>query len=559
MSLDDRLDSFQGWATDGLDRLVVWMEKERLALFLIFLYVLAIGTARDLIEYFLLDPEFVSTPHPWIYSIAHHVAFYLVVFMGLVFLLAAFSGRGTKRCINYVSMFYWIIILPPIIDHYLFGLDENYAYFSITDFINAIFHFSGEKFHPGQALEVGVVIFALIAYTVWTNRQLLYSVRDRVLTFVRIGLLVIFTFVALFIVATPASFLPVSPDEFPYFELTRYYQYHLFFFLYYLVAAVVLALAITYLAAKGRFANLFRSMRPAQTLLFVGIVGAGIVTGWMYSGSLDLVTKIMETPYWVNWAFAGVALITAILAWQVSTIWNDISDRATDSPKRGSRVLASGAMDPRTLWQISLVLAFSALACSFLLSIQQTLVIALVLGLSYVYSFKPVRFKDHVLSPILIGLGTFLAFLFGCLTPYSEVEVISSGSDAMAYLTGSVIFPVLTQEAFLLGFFMFLGLAIGSMVTDVDGYEEDLAARVRTVYTDLGLERGVKAVSLLILIGALTPLFLFHSYVDVAVFASLGALAALLFLKYKSSRMVMVVALMGLAYAALRYMEVLAF
>ncbi|MDD1747175.1 MAG: UbiA family prenyltransferase [Methanomassiliicoccales archaeon] len=559
MSLDDRLDSFQTWATEGLDRLVVWMEKERLPLFLIFLYVLAIGTARDLIEYFLLDPEFVSTSHPWIFSIAHHVAFYLVVFMGLVFLLTAFSGRGTKRCINYVSMFYWIIILPPIIDHFIFGLNENYAYFSITDFINALFHFSGEKFHPGQALEVGVVIFALIAYTVWTSRHQLYSVRDRVVTFARICLLVVFTFVALFIVATPASFLPVSPDEFPYFELTRYYQYHLFFFLYYLLAAVVLALAITYLAVKGRFVDLIRSMRPAQTLLFVGIVGAGTVTGWMYSSSLDLVTKIMETPYWVNWTFVGIALIAAILAWQVSTIWNDISDRSTDSPKRGSRVLASGAMSPQTLWQVSLVLAFGALACSLLLSVAQTAVMATILALAYLYSFKPVRFKDHVLSPLLIGLGTFLAFIFGCLTPYSEVEVVPSGSGELAYLTGAVVFPALTPEALLLGFFMFLGLAIGSMVTDVDGYEEDLAAGVRTVYTKLGLEKGVKTVALLIFFGALTPLFLFQSLADAAVFASLGALAALLFLKYKSSRMVMAVALVGLAYAALRYMEILTF
>lgn len=557
MSLDDRLDNFERWATEGLDRLVVWMERDRLHLFLVFLYVLAVGAIRDLIEYFLLDQEFVATPHPWIFSIAHHVAFYLVVFMGLVFLLTAFSGRGAKRCINYVSMFYWIIILPPIIDHYLFGLNQNYAYFSITDFINAIFHFSGEKFHPGQALEVGIVIFALIAYTVWTSRHFLYSVRDRVITLTRIGLLVLFTFVSLFIVATPMSFLPVSPDEFPYFELTRYYQYHLVFFLYYLVAAVILALAITYLAVKGGFANLIRSMRPAQTLFFVGIVCAGIVTGWRSNGSLDLVTKIMETPYWVNWAFVGIAIITAVLAWQVSTIWNDISDRATDSPKRGNRVLASGAMSVGTLWQISFILAFGALTCSLLLSIQQTVVIAAVLVLSYLYSFKPVRFKDHVLSPFLIGLGTFLAFIFGCLTPYSEVSVVPSGSGELAYLTGAVVFPVLTNEAFFLGFFMFLGLVIGSMVTDVDGYEEDLRAGVRTAYTALGLEKGVKVVSLLIFIGALTPLFLFQSYMDLFVFASLGSIASLVFLKYRNSRMVMVLALLGLAYAASRYLDIL--
>ncbi|HUL39672.1 MAG TPA: UbiA family prenyltransferase [Methanomassiliicoccales archaeon] len=557
MSLDDRLDGFERWATEGLDRLVVWMEKDRLPLFLVFLYVLAVGTARDLTEYFLLDQEFVSTPHPWIYSIAHHVAFYLVVYMGLVFLLTAFSRRGARRCINYVSMFFWVIILPPIIDHYLFGLNENYAYFSITDFINAIFRFSGEKFHPGQALEVAVVIFALIAYTVWTGRHMLFSVRDRVVTVVRIGLLVVFTFVSLFIVATPMSFLPVSPDQFPSFEQTRYYQYHLVFFLYYLLAAAILALCITYLAVKGRFIDLVRSMRPAQTLFFVGVVGAGIVTGWKTNGSIDLVTSIMESPYWVNWAFVGIALVAAILAWQVSTIWNDISDQETDSPGRRNRALASGAIGAETLWQISFILAFSTLACSLLLSVQQVAVIGIVLALSYLYSFKPVRFKDHVLSPVLIGLGTFLALIYGCLTPYSEVEVVPSGSGELAYLTGAVVQPLLTPECFILGTFMFLGLVIGSMVTDIDGYQEDLKAGVRTVYTSLGLEKGTRVVSLLVLVGALTPLFLFHSLLDVVIFGSLGAVAASVFIRYKSSRMVMVVALIGLAYAALRYLGIL--
>jgi 4-hydroxybenzoate polyprenyltransferase len=454
-------------------------------------------------------------------------------------------------------MFYWIIILPPVIDHFLFGLDQNYAYFSITDFVNALFQFSGERFHGGQALEVGVVVFALIAYTVWTGRHMLFSVRDRAITFARIALLVVFTFLSLFIAATPASFLPVGAEEFPYFELNRYYQYHLFFFLYYLVAACVLAMAITYLAAKRVFSDLARSMRPVQTLFFVGIVGAGVVTGWRTDASLDLVSRILEEPYWVNWSFLGVALIASVLAWQVSTIWNDLSDRSTDSLRRRDRVIAAGTVSASTLRHISLVLAFGALACSLLLSAQQTLVIVAVLVLAYLYSFKPARFKDHILSPFLIGLGTFLAFIYGCLTPYSQVGVLPSGSGEISFLTGEVLFPALTPEAFLLGFFMFLGLVIGSMVTDVDGLEEDRRAGVRTVYTSLGRERGIRVASVLILLGALTPLILFRSPADIVAFAALGLLAALTFLRFGRSRPVMLEALVGLLYAALRYVGML--
>jgi 4-hydroxybenzoate polyprenyltransferase len=377
------------------------------------------------------------------------------------------------------------------------------------------------------------------------------------ITVVRIGLLVFFTFLSLFIAATPASFLPVSPDEFPYFDLTKYYQYHMFFFLYYLLAAVVLALALTYLANKGRFSGVARSMRPAQTVFFAAIVGAGIVSSWRANSSVDIVSNILESPFWVNLAFLGVAIVAAILAWQASTIWNDLSDRGSDSAARRDRLLASGLLSPRTLLQVSLILAFGALVCSALLSAQQLLVIGLILALSYLYSFRPVRFKDHILSPLLIGLGTFLAFIFGCLTPYSVVESVYSPSGDIFYLTGEVAMPSLAMESFLLGSFMFLGLVVGSMVTDLDGYEEDSRAGVRTVYTRLGRERGVRIVALLIVAAALTPLVLFHDPLDVAAFVVLGGAAAALFVRFQRSRPVMLVAMVGLAYAALRYLEIL--
>jgi 4-hydroxybenzoate polyprenyltransferase len=320
---------------------------------------------------------------------------------------------------------------------------------------------------------------------------------------------------------------------------------------------VVLALALTYLANKGRFSSVVRSMRPAQTVFFAAIVGAGIVSSWRANSSVDIVSNILESPFWVNIAFLGVAIIAAVLAWQTSTVWNDLSDRESDSASRRDRLLASGTLTPRTLLQISLILAFGALVCSALLSAQQLLVIGLILALSCLYSFKPVRFKDHILSPLLIGLGTFLAFVFGCLTPYSVVESVYSPSGDIFYLTGEVAVPSLAMESFLLGSFMFLGLVVGSMVTDLDGYEEDSKAGVRTVYTRLGRERGVRIVAALVVAAALTPLALFHAPLDVAVFAALGAMAAVLLLRFQQSRPVILVAMAGLAYAALRYLDIL--
>lgn len=548
--------SWQGRAARAVDRFVVWLEKDRLPILGIFLFVIALAFVRDLAEYFLLDQPFVTTSHPWIFSIAHHIAFYLIVYLGLVFLVSAFTRRGVRRCANYISMFYWIIVLPPFIDHYLGGLSQNYAYFSIDDFLNVILRFSGEAFHIGQALEVVVVLFAIFAYPIWTQRADLFTLRGRALTVVQIGFLIFFTFLFMFIMATPGLFLPVGNvggiPQFPFFDLTKYYQYHLFLYTYYLLAGIVLTLVLTYFSLHSNFRNILHSMRLPQSLFFGAIVATGAVMGWRSSLTLNLATNIFNAPYYVNLPFAGLSVLTAVLAWQVTTIWNDLSDVDTDEPTH-KRVLASGILDRRTLINISLVLMAVSVFTACLLSLQQALIILIVLFLGYLYSFKPVRFKDHFLSPLLIGLGTFLAFLFGFVTPYSVINLVPIPGGSIPVVTGEVLSPIISQEALFFGLIMFLGLVVGSMVTDIDGFQEDIKGKVRTIYTRIGLEKGARLVASLVFLVSLAPFALFKTLPDYFVFLVLGALAAFSLVRWKSSGPVLLLALLGFLYGTLRY------
>lgn len=89
-----------------IDSLINFMERDRLPPYGVFLYVIMVALVRDLSEYFLLDHAFVTSSHPWIYSIAHHVSFYVVVFVGLILLLLAFTRRGLRKSTNFVSSFW---------------------------------------------------------------------------------------------------------------------------------------------------------------------------------------------------------------------------------------------------------------------------------------------------------------------------------------------------------------------------------------------------------------------------------------------------------------------
>lgn len=540
-----------------VDSLQAFLERDRLNLWQTFLYVLMVALVRDLSEYYLLDEAFVSTSHPWIFSIAHHVAFFVLTYLGLVLILKVFSGSGLRKCINYTNWYYWIILLPPYIDRFLFGLDQNYAYFSWTDFLAAFFLMEGDSFHPGQAVEVLVVLFALFAYVVWTHRDEVRDLSGRSVLAIRLALMAIFTVAAMFTLGTPGAYIPVGAEGgvpvFPSFDSTKYVQHHLFIFAYYYLMAAVLVLALSFIALRGRFRRELSALRPFQTAFFAGIVLAGMAMAWEGWGEPALVTRILDRPYWVNLAYAIPAVLSAVLAWQASVIWNDLSDRGSDSPSKGGRVLASGLLSAKVAKEASVILAFTALGVSLLLSSQQFIIMSGILVLAFVYSFPPVRFKNALLSPLLMGAGTFLAFLYGASTPYSVVSYVSE----TPYLTGAVAYPSVYLDVLLVGMFMFLGLVIGSIVTDVDGYEEDRAGGIRTVYTVFGLEKGASYVSVMIFLASLTPLALFSSAIDAAVFPILGAAAALRFRRVRSSREVMVLAMAGLIYAALRFLSLI--
>ena len=552
-------DTQRGRWGQALDRFIMFLERDRLSIIGLFAYILLVSLVRDISEYYLLDRIFVIEPHPWVYSIAHHVIFYFLTFFGLVLLLSAFTRRGVRRAANFVSTFFWIIILPPYLDRFLFGSNENYAYFSPADFVNYIMHFSGSTFHPGQAIEIITVVVALLGYAIWVKRSSFGSVEGRVVMTVEMALLVLFTVLSLFIMATPGAYMPVGAINgvpvFPSYDVTRYHQLHLFIFSYYLVLLLGMLGSLLYLNNPRIFRQVGLSLRPVQTIMFMGIVAAGIASGWSSQVGTVYVTSILDKPYWVNLEFVILSIVSSMLAWLVSTMWNDLSDHAGDIPGKGGRTLASGLVGRRDLTEMSLVLMAISLVVGALLSWYHVLLLALIFILSFIYSFPPVRFKERILSPLLLGMGSFLAFLYGFMTPLSAVRLYQGDPDLVHPDSWSPIVPSPTIQAVLLGMYMFIGLVVGSMVTDIEGYEEDVRSKVRTVYTQWGLERGRKLVSVLVLLTSLTPLAIFQTVPDLIIFPVLGIIASYLFLRHGRSRFVLAIALVGMAYAAWRFLS----
>jgi 4-hydroxybenzoate polyprenyltransferase len=301
--------------------------------------------------------------------------------------------------------------------------------------------------------------------------------------------------------------------------------------------------------------TILRSMRPFQTFFFAGIVLAGMAMGWTAAGGYALVASVLERPFWANLGIVGVSLFASLALWQATTIWNDLSDLKMDRPSP-RRSLLIGVIPLALARQISICLAITGLTLAFLLSITLGVIASVILLLGLAYSFPPLRLKEQLLRPLIMGLGTFLAFLFGYLTPFGVIGYVGPGLTG-PFLTGDITSASLTITSLQVGLCMLIGLLVGSMVTDVDGYGEDKEGGVRTIYTMLGMDRGVTFVSVLIFLSSLLPLLLFHDIVDMVFFPAIGVVAAFIFRRYRKSRSTMLVAMIGLLFAGVRLVMVL--
>ena len=245
------------------------------------------------------------------------------------------------------------------------------------------------------------MLFGIVSYVVWTKRASFGSIGGRTVIAVEVSLLLLFTLMSLFIMATPGSYLPVGIENgmpsFPSFDVTRYFQYHLFIFSYYMVLLLGILASLAYLNYPRAVKDLALSLRPWQTVMFMGIVAAGIAAGWSELAGADYVYNILNKPYWVNLSFVILALLSSMLAWIVTTMWNDLSDHADDEPGgRGARLRRgrTGGAGGGVGGAGGHVLVMGAL-----LSWHHVLLLAVIFALGAIYLVQADEVQERILSP----------------------------------------------------------------------------------------------------------------------------------------------------------------
>ncbi len=217
--------------------------------------------------------------------------------------------------------------------------------------------------------------------------------------------------------------------------------------------------------------------------------------------SLHFPVLVMAGWYFARHDLPVEALIPALAfmaAWHYAVAINDIYDREIDAVSNPHRPLVSGLASEKQYHEMYMSCAL--LAAVLGVAGKVPVHVLIFIFLAYVYSTPPARLKRFPVGSVFVAAGSVIAFHAG---------LVSSGARAF---TGELVRVLLV---------MFLAFSAGIVIKDLKDVEGDKRAGVATLFTTLGVKRGLVVATLLLAIAFFSPLFLIFSLYDVVVFAVL--------------------------------------
>ncbi len=242
-----------------------------------------------------------------------------------------------------------------------------------------------------------------------------------------------------------------------------------------LASVIALGILLPLLISPRRFAGIVKLLRPLRLIHYGGFAAGGAVIGAAVSGKpLDVYLLLWST-------------IAAFIAFQGAVFLNDIFDAEIDRLAGKETPFTKGVLTRRASWLLAAGLSLFSLVVAIRCGLECFLFLLAAHLISLIYSTPILRAKR------IYPLNVFLLALAG-------LAVMVSGFATHEHWT---LFPIRMMVLILVT----LTLTFGTKdMADVEG---DRARGVRTLFTILGLERGLWVNAGLVLVSYLaTPLIL---------------------------------------------------
>jgi geranylgeranylglycerol-phosphate geranylgeranyltransferase len=525
------------WAK--IDNFISFIEKDRLSIFELFMFVFVIFLIRAKIE--LLLPN--ATISQELLFFAQDMTFYFMVFFAGVIILSLVTPMKPRKAMNVMSVGFLLLLMVPILDTYVFHFPRVEGYIRVEDIPVAMGTYwtaLPDYISPGQIVLFTLLFLANGIYVGMKTRSILRGITASVATY----------YLTLFTATMFASFpqyiyLPLAEAQ--YTKFLR--PFHLFV---YTIICIILGTTVLFMQNRKLTKALVRNIRPFRSFHFLLMVTIGV----MVSGHIDII-NIFSYPHVLNLPFVGITLIIVFLCWQFTVVINDVFDLEVDKSSGAMRPLVMGMISKKDYMMLGMVCGVSALALSLVFNWQLYILTSLFLFSGIVYSVPWLGIRKKLYGLLFPGIWSVLAFLMG----YGTSFIVEKGMDSPPFLfpiyAPSVFNPTISGEPLMVAIVIFLALATGTMVKDFKDYEGDKKAGNRTLFTVYGVEQGTKLASLFLFISFISPVLLFHTVVDLALILGVAVVSVLIFLRYKNVKLTFGLYFSILLWLVLRYLDII--
>ncbi|MBU1051146.1 MAG: UbiA family prenyltransferase, partial [Nanoarchaeota archaeon] len=454
--------------------------------------IFSIMFIRDFIENYMVWSDFV---YP-VFMRIEYFLFWVPIFISLTLFLTILTKENISKVAKNVIFFWWITLLPPIIDFILStgkGLNMTYILPGIHNVSYQFFSFM-DILHIGGPATIGIKVEIILA-CFFSMLYVLMKTKSKikaVLTPLIVYSLIFFFFI------TPA-FIPLLGLDIQdvYISMIPIHGILIlmslfFWFIFYCLERrkhrgfrkTKVKIYETQIKIKLRdyFNAIIKNIRPFRTIHYSALVVLGLAIGFFVLGNYLITTKIL-----ISLVFT---IFAVFFGWLFAVFLNDMFDYKIDKVSNKNRPLVSGIISLRinkflTFIFFLLSIGFSLLASYYVFSF--VLLFNILYG--FIYSAPPFRLKRFFIIPnIIIALCSLAAVMAGF--------AIISRADSLIEFPKNLLVLIL------------IIYTISTTLKDIKDYWGDKQEGIKTIPTVFGLRRGKRIIGFLIALSfILVPIF----------------------------------------------------
>ena len=452
------------------------LETQRFGVLTGFLCFTGIAVLRAVLEGALENARILTVQtSEWqslLFVFLHLYMFFAASYLGITVFLSLFARERIERVARAALSFFWIILLPPLVDALFFGGGMKLTYLPEINevWMTALAYFnpfSEIRITPGMKVETYLVLLGSLFYITVKRRNILWGFLGAIAIYIYM-LFILGSFPAFIAWAWRTDFQAIfKTGGFLLLDTQKYGLVNLF------VATLMAGIAIG-LWKPSLLKALFTMTRPKKLpfYLVMALVGFG-VGRTMLSFAYP---KLWANPF--DW-FAVFAMLVAVLfAYWSSTILNDLVDLPVDTVNGKKTPLTTGLLTEGEARIVAAGLAVAGGFWAITLGWPSFLIYAVMLFLGFAYSAQPLRLKA---LPFVATFALAACALFACYFGFS----------LFAKEKAITVFPGELVAAFL------LGVTCSFTLKDKTDVEGDRQGGIKSLFVIFGTRAGTWITSLL--------------------------------------------------------------